>query len=142
MRVAIFGTGGAGGYCGAQLALAGEEVVFIARGEHLNAIRSNGLRLETATGEKVVRSQATDDPAQDTNADLVLIGVKAWQVPEAAQSIRPMIRSHSFVVPLQNGVEAPSQLAAAIGGEHVLLRPMRNPELGHRPRPHPQRRWT
>src|SRR5262245_19155016 len=108
MRVAVFGTGGAGGYFGAQLALAGEEVVFIARGEHLNAIRCNGLRLETPTGETVVRSQATDDPAQVANADLVLIGVKAWQVPEVAQAIRPMIRSHPFVVPLQNGVEAPS----------------------------------
>jgi 2-dehydropantoate 2-reductase len=120
MRVAVFGTGGAGGYFGAQLALAGEDVVFIARGEHLNAIRSNGLRLETPTGETVVRCQATDDPAQIAHVDVVLIGVKAWQVPEAAQAIRPMIGPHSVVVPLQNGVEAPSQLAAALGDEHVL----------------------
>src|SRR5262249_57203642 len=81
--------------------------------------RSNGLRLETPAGEMVVRSQATDDPTQVANADVILIGVKAWQVPEAARAIRPMI-AHSFVVPLQNGVEAPSQLAAALGVEHVL----------------------
>jgi 2-dehydropantoate 2-reductase len=120
MSIVIFGTGGAGGYFGAQLALAGENVVFIARGDHLNAIRGNGLRLETPKGETVIPAQATDDPAQIADADIVLIGVKAWQVAEAAQAIRPMIRPKTFVVPLQNGVEAPSQLAAALGAEHVL----------------------
>src|SRR5262245_16707783 len=120
MHIAVFGTGGAGGYFGAQLALAGEEVVFIARGEHLEAIRRNGLHLETPAGEKIVHSLATDDPTQVTTADVVLIGVKAWQVTEAAQAIRPMIGANTFVVPLQNGVEAPSQLAAALGTEHVV----------------------
>ena len=121
MRVAIFGTGGAGGYFGAQLALAGEEVVFIARGEHLRAIRSEGLRLETPGGEVVIRpSMATDDPAQAGAVDVVLVGVKSWQVPEAAEAIRPLIGPETFAVPLQNGVEASSQLAAVLGNEHVL----------------------
>jgi 2-dehydropantoate 2-reductase len=120
MRVVVFGTGGAGGYFGAQLALAGENVVFIARGEHLNAIRTNGLRLETPNGLTVVHAEATDDPAQVTGADVVLIGVKAWQVRDAAQAIRNIVGPDAFVVPLQNGVEAASQLAAALGAEHVL----------------------
>jgi 2-dehydropantoate 2-reductase len=64
MRIAVFGTGGAGGYFGAQLALAGEDVVFIARGDHLRAIKSTGLRLETPSGETVIRAEATDEPAE------------------------------------------------------------------------------
>ena len=59
MRIAIFGTGGAGGYFGAQLALAGEDVVFIARGDHLRAIRATGLRLETPSGETIIPTKAT-----------------------------------------------------------------------------------
>jgi 2-dehydropantoate 2-reductase len=121
MRIAIFGTGGAGGYFGAQLARAGEEVVLIARGDHLRAIRSEGLRVETPRGEIVIRpSLATDDPAEAGIVDVVLVGVKSWQVPEAAHAIRPLIGPETFVVPLQNGVEASSQLAAVLGPEHVL----------------------
>lgn len=121
MRIAIFGTGGAGGYFGAQLARAGEEVVFIARGEHLKAIRSNGLRVETPKGEIVIQpAQASDDPAGVGTVDAVLLGVKAWQVPEAARAIKPMLGPETVVVPLQNGVEAASQLAATFGARHVL----------------------
>jgi 2-dehydropantoate 2-reductase len=121
VRIVIFGTGGAGGCFGAQLARAGEEVVFIARGKHLEAIRTHGLHIETPTGETVIRpAQATDNPAQVEGVDVVLVGVKAWQVAIAAEAIRPMLRPATFVVPLQNGVEAPSQLAAVLGKEHVL----------------------
>jgi 2-dehydropantoate 2-reductase len=120
MRVAIFGTGGAGGYFGAQLARAGEDVTFIARGEHLRAIRTQGLRIETPTGELAIEpAQATDDPADVGIVDVVLLGVKTWQVTEAAEAMRPMIGPNTFVVPLQNGVDAPSELAAALGAGHV-----------------------
>ena len=121
MRIVIFGTGGAGGYFGAQLSLAGHDVIFIARGEHLSAIRAHGLCIETPSGDTVIQpALATDDPTQVTDVDAVLVGVKAWQVTEAAEAIRPMIGHDTFVVPLQNGVEASSQLAAALGSEHVL----------------------
>ncbi|HEX9688417.1 MAG TPA: 2-dehydropantoate 2-reductase [Thermoanaerobaculia bacterium] len=121
MRIAVLGTGGAGGYFGAQLALAGEEVIFIARGAHLEAIRSGGLRIDSPGGEVVVRpALATDDPARAGVADVVLVGVKAWQVPEAAHAIVPLVGSETFVVPLQNGVEAPSQLVAVLDSDHVL----------------------
>lgn len=110
MRIAIFGTGGAGGYFGAQLARAGEEVIFIVRGAHLQAIRSQGLRVDTPTGEIVIQpAHATDDPEQVGVVDVVLVGVKAWQVPESAHAIRPLLGPDTGVVPLQNGVEAPSQ---------------------------------
>lgn len=121
MRIAVFGTGGAGGYFGARLARAGEDVVFIARGDHLEAIRTRGLIVETPEGEIVIEpAQATDDPAQAGAVDVVLVGVKAWQVVGAAHAIRPLLGPATFVVPLQNGVEAPSQLAAVLGAEHVL----------------------
>ena len=121
MRIAIFGTGGIGGYFGGRLAQAGEDVVFIARGEHLQAMRTNGLRVDSVKGDFIIKPvQATDDPKQVGNVDMILVGVKAWQVPEAAQAMRPMVGPDTFVLPLQNGVEAPSQLAAVLGAEHVL----------------------
>ena len=86
MRIAVFGTGGAGGYFGAQLALAGEDVVFIARGDHLRAMKSTGLRLETPSGETVIRAEATDKPTEIGHVEAVLVGVKAWQVTEAARA--------------------------------------------------------
>lgn len=121
MRIAMFGTGGAGGYFGARLARAGEHVIFIARGEHLRAIRENGLRVDSVDGDFVVKpALVTDDPAAAGTVDVVFVGVKAWQVPEAAQAIRPLIGPQTFVVPLQNGVEAPDQLAAILGQERVV----------------------
>jgi 2-dehydropantoate 2-reductase len=121
MRIAIFGTGGAGGFFGAQLARAGEDVTFIARGEHLKAIRKRGLTVETPRGEIVIHpARATDDPAQVGVVDVVLVGVKSWQVLEAAHAIRPLMGPATFAVPLQNGVEAASQLASVFGVDHVL----------------------
>ena len=85
----VFGTGGAGGYFDAQLARAGEDVVFVARGEHLRAIRASGLRVETPSDEILISpAQATDDPAEVAGVGVVLVGVKAWQVAEAARTMR------------------------------------------------------
>ena len=120
MRIAIFGAGGAGGYFGARLAQAGEDVVFIARGEHLRAIREQGLRVETPAGDIIARSEATDDPEQVGAVDAVLVGVKTWQLTDAARAMRPMMTPQTFVVPLQNGVEAAAELAGVLGAEHVL----------------------
>lgn len=121
MRITVFGSGAVGGYFGGRLAQAGEEVVFIARGAHLQALRSDGLRVDSPKGDFLVQpAQATDDPAQVGAVDAVLVGVKAWQVPQAAQAMRPLLGPDTCVVPLQNGVEAPAQLAAALGERHVL----------------------
>jgi 2-dehydropantoate 2-reductase len=121
MRIAIYGTGGVGGYYGARLAGAGHEVWFIARGEHLNAIRANGLRLESGAGDvHVSPTHATDTPADVGIVDLVILAVKTWQVVEAAEAMRPMIGATTMVLPLQNGVEAASQVAGVLGDGHVL----------------------
>ena len=121
MRIAVFGTGGAGGYFGGRLARAGEDVNFIARGEQLRALREHGLRVESVKGDFEVRpARATDDPADVGEVDVVIVGVKAWQVPEVAQAMRPLIGPESYVLPLQNGVEASAQLAAVLGPDRVL----------------------
>ncbi len=121
MRIAIFGSGGVGGYFGGRLAQAGEEVVFIARGEHLEAIRAHGLRVDSIKGDFMVHpARATDDSAQVGEVDVVLVSVKAWQVPGAAQAMGPLVRGDTFVVPLENGVDAPGELAYVLGAEHVL----------------------
>ena len=121
MRIAIFGTGGVGGYFGSRLAQTGADVVFIARGEHLRAMRENGLQVDSIKGDFVLHPvQATDNPEEVGPVDVVLVGVKSWQVPEAAQAMRPMVGTETFVVPLLNGVEAPTELARILGEEHVV----------------------
>ena len=121
MRVAVFGAGGVGGYFGGRLAQAGEDVVFIARGEHLRAIQSNGLRVDSIKGDFHVQpAQATDDPRRVGVVDAILVAVKAWQVAEAARAMRPLVGPSTFVVPLQNGVDAPYELIDALGAGHTL----------------------
>ena len=121
MRIAIFGAGSVGGYFGGRLAQVGEDVIFIARGEHLKAMRTHGLRVDSINGDFAVQPvQATDDPSKTGVVDLVLVGVKAWQVSEAAEAMRPMIGPETFVLPLQNGIEAPAQLSEVLGDPHVL----------------------
>lgn len=121
MRIAVFGSGGVGGYFGASLARSGEDVTFIARSEHLRAIQTNGLKIESNEGEFIIKpAQATDDPSKVGRVDFVILGVKAWQVEDAARLMSPVIGADTSVLPLQNGVEAADQLVAALGREHVL----------------------
>lgn len=121
MRIVVFGTGGVGGYFGGRLAQAGEEVTFIARGEHLEAIRTNGLRVDSSNGDFVVcPARATDTVTEVGEPEIVILGVKAWQVPDAARAIRPVVGPNTTVVPLQNGVEAVPQLVAELGSDKVI----------------------
>jgi 2-dehydropantoate 2-reductase len=121
MRIAVMGTGAVGGYFGARLAEAGEDVVFLARGDHLDAIRGSGLRLESVAGDVVLQpARATDDPASAAPVDCVLVAVKSWQLPEASKALVPLAEGETFVVPLLNGVEAPETLGRDLGPERVL----------------------
>ena len=121
MRFAVFGAGGIGGYLGGRLAQAGEEVAIIARGDHLTAIRDRGLKVDSINGDFVFKpSIATDNPAEVGPVDVVILGVKAWQVEEAAEAMRPMVGPETCVLPLQNGVETTAQLAAVLGDGAVL----------------------
>jgi 2-dehydropantoate 2-reductase len=121
MHIVIFGAGGVGGYFGGRLAKAGETVTFIARGEHLQALLSNGLIVESINGDFTVQPViATDDTSKVRNVDAILVCVKTWQIPAAAKAILPMLGPDTFVIPLGNGVEAPKQLAEILGIEHIL----------------------
>ena len=121
MRIAVLGAGGVGGYFGGRLAQSGVDTTFIARGATLEALRTNGLRVDSIKGDFVVNPvKATGDPSTVDKVDAVLVAVKAWQIPEAAESVRPVIGDDTIVVPLENGMEAPEQLAAVLGREHVL----------------------
>ena len=91
MRIAVFGSGGVGGYFGGRLAQAGQDVTFIARGKHLEALRANGLRVDSIAGDfKLEKVQATDQPSEVGVVDYVICCVKAWQVPAAAKAMKAM----------------------------------------------------
>jgi 2-dehydropantoate 2-reductase len=121
MRIVIFGTGGVGGYFGGRLAQAGEDVTFIARGDHLRAIKTKGLRVDSPNNNFLIHpAKATDDVSEVGETDLVILGVKAWQVPDAARAIKPIVGSHTTVLPLQNGVDAVSELVDELGSENVV----------------------
>ena len=121
MRIAVFGAGAVGGYFGGRLAQAGEDVVVIARGEHMKAMQTAGLRVDSIDGDFLVDPiHATDNPTQVGIVDAILVTVKTWQVQAAAEDMQPMVGPDTFVVPLENGVEAPSQLAAVLGEPHVV----------------------
>lgn len=95
--------------------------MFIARGEQVRALQTQGLRVESIKGDFAIQpAQATDDLASVGVVDVVLVAVKAWQVPEVAKQMQPLVGPATVVVPLENGVEAPGQLAAVLGAQHVL----------------------
>jgi 2-dehydropantoate 2-reductase len=121
MRIAIFGTGGVGGYFGGRLAQAGEDVTFIARGEHLGALQKTGLRVDSLNGDFTISpARATDAIDEVGEIDLVILGVKAWQVLEAGHAMRPLVSPNTTVLPLQNGVDAVSQLTEALDPGRVI----------------------
>jgi 2-dehydropantoate 2-reductase len=121
LTIAVLGTGATGGYFGGRLAEAGEDVRFIARGAHLAALRAHGLTVTSVAGDfQLDPVRVSETPPDIGPVDVVLVAVKAWQVPEAAESLRPLMGERTFVVPLQNGIDAPDQLAAVLGAERVL----------------------
>lgn len=121
MKIAIMGTGGVGGYYGGLLAQAGQDVTFIARGPHLEAIRANGLQVKSVLGDfRVSPAKATDKPAEVGPVDLVMVATKTYHTDEAAQAIKPMIARDTVVISFQNGVESADRLGAVVGMEHLL----------------------
>jgi 2-dehydropantoate 2-reductase len=121
MRIAVVGAGGVGGGYGAALAKAGADVTFIARGAHLAAMKSKGLKVESARGDThLAPTQATDDPKTVGPVDVVLFCVKLWDVESAGEAIKPMVAADTAVIPLQNGVDAAERLAPILGKDAVM----------------------
>jgi 2-dehydropantoate 2-reductase len=121
MRFAIFGSGAVGGYFGAKLAQAGQDVTFIARGAHLAAIRARGLTVKSPRlGDFVVRASAEEDTTKVGTVDVVVFAVKAYDNETAIPLLRPLVGPETVVVTLQNGVDSVSDVAAVVGERHVL----------------------
>ena len=122
MRIAMMGSGGIGGYFGGRLAANGCDVKFIARGRHLEAIRAQGLRIDSRDmGDAIIQpAKATDSPADVGPVDYVIIGVKLWDTAEAGRDILPMVGPETTVLSLQNGVECDDILAGIVGAERLI----------------------
>ena len=121
MRIAVVGAGGVGGGFGAAVAKAGADVTFIARGAHLAAMKSAGLRIEGGRGEThLMPTQATDDPKTVGPVDYVLFCVKLWDVEKAGEHIKPLVGPDTAVIPLQNGIDAPERLVSILGEKAVM----------------------
>jgi 2-dehydropantoate 2-reductase len=121
MRIVIVGAGGTGGYFGAKLAKAGEDVTFLARGAHLAAIRDHGIRIRSKIeGEWSVKVRAVESLASEPPADLVLFCVKSFDTESAAEAIKPVIGPATGVLSIQNGVDNEDKIARIVGAGHVL----------------------
>lgn len=121
MRIAVVGAGGVGGYFGALLAKGGEDVCFVARGAHLEAIRAHGLRVEGGPDAIFLPEvRATSDPQQIGVADLVLVCVKLWDAEAVVEQIRPLVGPDTTIVSFQNGVLKDTYLRAAYEEKHLI----------------------
>ncbi|WP_029036698.1 ketopantoate reductase family protein [Salinimicrobium xinjiangense] len=121
MKIAIIGAGGVGGYFGAKLVKAGHDVHFIARGEHLKAIQNNGLVVKSILGDfRVANLRATEKITEIDQPDLIILGVKAWQIKEIREDIRKVLHKDTVILPLQNGVLAADELSEKIDKRNVL----------------------
>jgi 2-dehydropantoate 2-reductase len=128
MRIAVMAAGAVGGYFGARLAAAGHDVVFFARGAHRDAIRRNGLKVESPLGDLHLRDvNVVDDSAGVAPVDLVFFAVKLWDTERAAEQVRPLLKPDTRVITLQNGIDSVERLtpilgdAAVIGGSTYLV---------------------
>ena len=121
MRIAVMAAGAVGGYFGARMAAAGHEVHFIARGAHLDAIRKNGLKIESALGNLHLKdAHVTDNPADVGPVDIVLFAVKLWDTEKAAEQAKPLIGPDTRLITLQNGVDSVERIAPILGPDHVV----------------------
>lgn len=121
MYIVVMGSGGTGGFFGAKLARAGEDVTFVARGAHLEAIRARGLRVKSALeGEWVVNAPAVDRLDGLGPADLVLFCVKSFDTEGAGRAILPVLGPATGVLSIQNGVDNEEKLEGIVGKGRVL----------------------
>jgi 2-dehydropantoate 2-reductase len=121
MRIAIMAAGAVGGYFGGRMAAAGHDVAFIARGAHRDAIRRDGLKIESALGDLHLKEvNVTDDPTRVGRVDVVIFAVKLWDTETAGEQTCPLLGPESRVITLQNGVDSVERLAPILGEEAVI----------------------
>ncbi|WP_435095423.1 ketopantoate reductase family protein [Halarchaeum sp. P4] len=119
MQIAVYGAGGVGAYYGGRLAQQGHDVTLIARGDHREALQSEGLTVESVEGDFHVDLPATDDPDEVGEVDVVLFCVKSFDTEDAATTLEAMLGEDSAVLSLQNGVDNEAVLADEVGTERV-----------------------
>jgi 2-dehydropantoate 2-reductase len=136
MKIAVMGAGGIGGYIGARLAEAGQDVAFIARGAHLSALRTTGLTISSSLGDCQLRDiVVSDDPAHIGPVDLVLFTVKLYDTEAAARTLPPLISRQTRVLTFQNGVDSIDTLSLFVprrqiaGGATYLAAEIAGPGL-------------
>jgi 2-dehydropantoate 2-reductase len=121
MRIAIMAAGAVGGYFGGRMAAAGHDVAFIARGAHRDAIRRDGLKIESTLGDLHLKDvNVTDDPKQLGPVNLVLFAVKLWDTETAGKETRPLVDCNTRVITLQNGVDSVERLAPILGDDATI----------------------
>lgn len=121
MKIVVMGTGGTGGYYGGLLSKHGNDVTFIARGEHLAAIRKSGLQVKSIHGDFTISpASATDHPSSLPAPDLLLFLTKTYSTDEAVQEIKPIIGERTTVLSLQNGIDAAERIGKVVGMEHMI----------------------
>ncbi len=121
MRVAVMAAGAVGGYFGGRIAAAGHDVVFIARSAHRDAVRRDGLKIESALGDLHLKNvNVTDDPKQVGPVDVVLFAVKLWDTETAGEQTRALVDLNTRVITLQNGVDSVERLAPILGDKATI----------------------
>ena len=120
MNIVIVGAGGVGGYFGAKIAKAGFDVTFIARGKHFEAIKNNGLQIKSIDGDFIINPKVTDNINNIENPDLIILGVKSWQIINVARQLKPMISNNTMVLPLQNGADNADKLLSVLDSKNVI----------------------
>src|SRR5215475_5423461 len=121
MRIAAMAAGAVGGYFGARMAAAGHEVFFIARGAHRDAIRKNGLTIESVHGDlHLPEPNVTDDPTKVGPVDIVLFAVKLWDTETAAAAARPLLGPDSRLITFQSGVDSVDRISSVLGADRAI----------------------
>jgi 2-dehydropantoate 2-reductase len=120
MKIVVLGIGGVGGYFGGKLVQAGEDVTLVARGKHFETIKSSGLKIKSVNGGFHVYPKVVSSISEINRADLIMLGVKSWQVEEVAHQIKPLVSEKTMVLPLQNGADNADRLHNVLPDRNVL----------------------
>jgi 2-dehydropantoate 2-reductase len=121
MRIAAMAAGAVGGYFGARMAAAGHDVFFIARGANLEAMKKDGLKIESVHGDiHLAKPNVTDDPATVDPVDVVLFAVKLWDTETAAELTKPLVGPATRLITLQNGIDNIERIAPVLGAEQTV----------------------
>lgn len=121
MKIYVIGVGGVGGYFGARLSEAGNDVCFVARGKTFEVLKSQGLKLKSVKGDcRIPNIKVVESISEIKEPDLIILGIKSWQVQQVAKELKDVVRPTTAVLPLQNGVFASEELAMYLPKSTIL----------------------